>query len=179
MLHDRTNEADRLAALERRIDELESREAITQLVYSYAEAVRNRAYPRVLDLMAEDCVVELRHADPDDLERSGPIARYAGRDQIGQSFEAQAGEEARVWPMIHNLRIELAGDEARAISVLVSAVWPQGEEYVGEYRDRFRRIDGRWYFASRLHLDFGNTRGQFADEAHRAYQAAAERAAAE
>ena len=121
---------------------------------------------------------ELRHADPDDLERSGPIARYAGRDQIGQSFEAQAGEEARVWPMIHNRRIELAGDEARAISVLVSAVWPHGEEYMGEYRNTFRRIDGRWYFASRFQLGFGNTRGQFAGEAHLAYQAAAGRTTA-
>ena len=57
MFQDRTNGSDRLAVLERRIDELESREEITQPVHRYADAVRNRAYPRVLEFMAEDCVV--------------------------------------------------------------------------------------------------------------------------
>lgn len=166
------NNLDRLAALERRIDELESREAITEVIHRYTEAVRRRAHPDVLDLMVEDCVIELRHADPDDPTRSEPITRYAGHDEIRGSFADQAGGEARIWPMVHNLRIEIDGDEARSTCVLVSAIWPYGEQNVGEYRDTFRRVSGRWYFASRVFVGFGNVSGQFSREAHKAYQAA-------
>lgn len=166
------SEADRLAALERRIDELESREAIARLITAYTEAVRTRAHPSVLDLMTDDCVIELHHADPDDPDVTQLLQRYAGREEIRGSFRAQAGEAARVWPMIHNLRVEVAGDEARSACVTVMAIWPVGKEYVGEYRDTFRRVDGAWRFASRIYVGFGDTSGQFSREAHRAYQAA-------
>lgn len=165
-------DADRIAALERRIGELESREAITSVLYRYAEAIRGRQQARVLDLMLDDTIVELRHADPDDLTNTELVARYAGLDEIRGSFIDQAGDAARVWPMIHNLRIEVDGDEASSTCVLASQIWPHGVQYVGEYRDTFRRVGGVWRFASRTHVGFGATDGQFSREANEAYQAA-------
>lgn len=164
-------DADRLAALERRIDELESRAEITDLVHRYTEAIRGRSPAKVLDLMVADVVVELHHADPDDIAKTELMTRYSGHDEIRGSFVEQAGDTARVWPMIHNLRIELAGDEARSTCVLASQIWPHGVQYVGEYRDTFRRVDGAWRFASRIHVGYGATDGRFSREANQAYQA--------
>lgn len=166
------SDADRLAALERRIDELESRAAITDVIHRYAEAIRSRAPARVLELMEADVVIELHHADPDDLAKTELMSRYAGHDAIRGSFAEQAGDGARIWPMIHNLRIELDGDEARSTCVLVSQIWPHGMQSIGEYRDTFRRRDGVWRFASRVHVGYGAADGQFSREANRAYQAA-------
>lgn len=166
------SDGDRLAALERRIDLLESREAIANLVYRYTEAIRSRAPTEVLDLMLETATVELHHADPDEPSVTRLLVRYDGREELRGSFAEQAGAQARVWPMLHNLRVEIDGDDASSVCVLQSAVWPAGKEFVGEYRDTFRRVDGRWFIASRRHIGFGDTTGQFAAEAHLAYQAA-------
>ena len=165
-------DSERIAALERRIDELESREAIAALVYRYAELIRLGRPSETLDLIAEDAVVELRHADPDDAGQSTLLRRFVGHDEIRTSFREHAGEGARVWPMLHNLRIELDGDQARSVCVLLSAVWPLGKQFVGEYRDTYRRIAGSWKLTSRSHIGFGDTEGVYAREAHEAYQTA-------
>lgn len=164
------SEAERIAALERRIDELESREAIAALVYRYAELIRMGRPSETLELIADDAVVEVRHADPDDPSSSTLIKRFVGHDQIRHSFREHAGEGARVWPMLHNLRIELDGDTASSACVLASAVWPVGKQFVGEYRDTFRRVQGAWKLASRSHIGFGDTAGVYAREAYEAYQ---------
>jgi hypothetical protein len=165
------SEAERIAALERRIEALEAREAITALVYRYAELVRLGRHSETLAFMAEDAVVELRHADPDDPSTTTLITRFVGHEQIRHSFREHAGEGARVWPMLHNLRIELDGDHASSVCVLASVVWPVGRQFVGEYRDTFRRVGGTWKLASRSHVGFGDTTGLYAHEAHLAYQA--------
>ncbi|MFT4054710.1 MAG: nuclear transport factor 2 family protein [Novosphingobium sp.] len=165
------SDGTRFAALEKRIDELESRAAIADVIHRYAEAIRGRAPERVLELMEPDVVVELHHADPDDLGQTELMSRYRGHDEVRGSFAEQAGSAARVWPMLHNLRIELDGDEARATCVIASQVWPHGMQYVGEYRDRFRRRDGAWRFAARVHVGYGAADGQYSREANQAYQA--------
>ncbi len=164
------SEAERIAALERRIEALESREAITGLVYRYAELIRLGRPSETFQLMAEDAVVELRHADPADPSSSTLITRFVGHEQIRGSFREHAGEGARVWPMLHNLRIELDGDQASSVCVLASAVWPVGRQFVGEYRDTYRRIEGAWKLASRSHIGFGDVTGLYAREAYEAYQ---------
>lgn len=166
------SEAERIAALERRIEALESREAITTLVFRYAELIRLGRTTETFELMAEDAVVELRHADPADPSTTTLITRFVGHEQIRGSFREHAGEGVRVWPMINNLRIELDGDQASSVCVLVSAVWPVGKQFVGEYRDTYRRIGGTWKLTSRSHIGFGDTAGLYAREAHEAYQAA-------
>jgi hypothetical protein len=161
---------ERIAALEARIDALESREAIAALIYRYTEAVRHGQPSEVLAFMAEDAVVELRHADPDDPEHSELIVRFVGHDEIRHSFAEHAGPGARVWPMIHNLRIDLDGDRASSICVLESAVWPLGKQFVGEYRDTWARRQGAWQITSRKHVGFGDTAGLYARESYEKYQ---------
>jgi hypothetical protein len=164
------SDGERIAALEARIGALESREAIAGMIYRYTESIRLGRANEVLEFMAEDAVVELRHADPDDPARTELVARFVGHDEIRHSFADQAGAGARVWPMIHNLRIELDGDRASTVCVLESAVWPVGQQFVGEYRDTWARRDGNWMITSRCHIGFGDTAGTYAREAHAAYQ---------
>lgn len=164
--------ADRMDSLERRIEALESRESIAALICRYAEVIRYGRPSEVLALMTEDAVVELRHADPLDPETSELLVRYTGHEELRHSFAAQAGAATQVWPMIHNLRVEIDGDRAHTVCVLESAVWPDGKQFVGEYRDTWVRVDGSWKIASRRHIGFGDTAGRYAREAHAAYQAA-------
>ena len=74
---------DRLAALERRVDELESREAIAALLYRYTEAIRQGEPTLVLELMLDAVVVELHHADPAQPSSTRLLTRYSGRGEVG------------------------------------------------------------------------------------------------
>src|SRR5690606_8273445 len=103
-------------------------EAIAALIYRYTEAIRLGNPTEVLAMMADDAVVELHHADPCDPGKTELLTRFVGHAEIRHSFADQAGAGAQVWPMIHNLRIELDGETARTICVLESAVWPVGKQ---------------------------------------------------
>jgi len=161
---------ERLAALEARIEFLEAKEAIAEQIARYTEAIRLGRPQEVLELMTEDAVVELRHADPGNPVESELVARFVGHDEIRFSFAGEAGPGASVWPMIHNLRVDLEGNRAHTICVLESAVWPVGKQFVGEYRDTWVRVNGTWKFATRSHIGFGDTSGIFSREAYVAYQ---------
>ena len=53
--------------------------------------------------------------------------------------------------MIHNLLINLNGDEADGVCSVELRLWHGGESSLasGYYRDSFRREDGRWKFVVR------------------------------
>lgn len=154
------------ANLSARLAAIEDRDAIADLVYRYAEAIRNGRPKECLDLMAADAVVEVHHADPDEPGQTDIQRRYTGIGEIEASFEDSAGSSARVWPMIHNLRIQLDGRQARANCVMMSAIWPHGKEYVGEYHDTFRKEGDGWKFTSRKFAVFGDTTGRYSRDAH-------------
>jgi hypothetical protein len=160
--------------LERRIAQLEDREAIRDLVYRYTELVR---FERMEDegslLFTPDVIWELHHADPLRPGESTLQRRVEGPEAIAGSFEENAGAGAQVWAMIHNLRIELEGDQARSTCVLATAIWPHGRQMVGEYRDRFRRTENGWLFAARTYVLFGDVAGNYAAATHQDYIATA------
>ena len=151
-------------ALAARVAAIEDREAIADLVNTYAELIRNGTPGRCVELMAEDASIEIRHADPQRPGESSVYMSFPDRAAIATSFVDTAGAGTKIWAMIHNLRITLDGDRATSTCVMMSATWPQGTQNVGEYRDSYRRIDGRWLFASRAFINFGDTEGRFAGE---------------
>ena len=162
-----------LAALERRIAELEDRAAITDLLHRTAELVRAGRMSDGIGLFTPDAVWELHHLDPARPGDSTLQRRFEGAEAILGGFAENAEDGTQVWPMIHNLRIELDGDEARSTSVIFVAVWPHGRQLVGEYRDRFRRSEAGWRFAARTYLLFGDLEGRYAAETQRDYPALA------
>lgn len=159
-----------LAALARRIEMIESRQQITDLVYRYTEFVRDRAEKECVSLMAEDVWIELHYGYPLEPGRTEMHQRFEGKDAILGSFVAVAGHDTVVWPMIHNLRIEIDGDTARSRCVMASTIRPYAMQNFGEYRDTFRREDGKWLFTSRTFIGMGDMDGRSAAEANDAFE---------
>jgi hypothetical protein len=57
--------------------------------------------------------------------------------------------------MIHNLIVDLeSGDSASASSLMQARVLPGGSEIIGEYADRFARVNGEWRFSDRIYTIF-------------------------
>lgn len=159
-------------SLEARIARLEDRQAITDLIHAYARAVRRRRHGDCLAMMSEDAVTEVRHADREQPGEGTLLSRFDGKLAIAEGFIATAGESAHLWGMVHNIEIEIDGDEARAVCVMMAMIWPHGKEYVGEYSDRLRREAGGWRFSERVHTVFGDSTGRYAREASLDYTAA-------
>jgi len=132
-----------------RIDRLESRAAIAELVHAYARAVRHGRVDEAADLFTEHGFFETRE---------GPVggksqfrSRVEGREHY-RAFLASTMRDGKpsVSPLIHNLIVEFDGpDAARGNAMLDTVLVATGKRMVGEYDDLFRRVDGRWLFAGR------------------------------
>lgn len=144
---------DELAA---RIEAIEARQAITDLVHGYARAVRYDRPEDVPGLFAPDGWFEIRDGHP---SQPGHTVRQRldGPDAILAYLLAGEGRPHPV-PMIHNLMCELdmAQGTATATAVMAAPVIGTTFEVLGEYRDSFRCVDGPWRFASRIYTIFPN-----------------------
>lgn len=165
------SDPQRPATLEQRIAALEDREAIADVILAHAEHIRSGTLDAARDLLTADAVFEMGqlHAT-----RPGEFAisqRVEGAEAILGSKDVIAGQGIRLCPMIHNIRIVLDGDTATSTCVSMATLWPTGDNFIGEYRDRFRREGGKWRFSARTFIAFGGIDGTYADQAHEQYQA--------
>jgi len=129
--------------LEQRLERLETRAAIADLVHGYALAIRHDRPQDVERLFARDGTFEIRE--------SGAQARSVQRFESPQALVTYLlpRKGGHPIPIIHNLMIEIEGDTARASSVMVGPILGTAHETFGEYADSFVREDGEWKFASR------------------------------
>lgn len=137
---------------EERLDRAESRSAIADLIHGYARFVRYDEPEGIPALFAPDGFFEIRDGHPDRPEFS-VRARLEGPEHIGVYLISGKGK-AHPIPLIHNLMIEMDGDSASANCVMEARIFGTDHKVFGEYRDSFRRIDGRWLFASRTYTIF-------------------------
>jgi hypothetical protein len=160
------------SALEQRIAAIEDREAIADLIHRHAEHIRSGTIHQAGCLLAPDAVFEMGQIDAD-----GTVSiqeRVEGAEAILGSKDVIAGQGVRLCPMIHNIRIAVDGDTATSTCVSMTTIWPMGNNFIGEYRDSFRRDDGVWRFATRAFIGFGALDGTSPEVAHARYQAAKE-----
>lgn len=139
--------------LEQRLDAMESRSAITDLVHAYARAVRRELYEEVAALFTPDGTFEVRGGHPDREE-------FTLRDRFTSpqalvAFLVRGRGQPHPVPLIHNLMVELDGDRATASSVMAAPIYGTAHEVFGEYSDSFARVDGRWLFSARVYTVFG------------------------
>ena len=163
---------DRIAALEERLREMEDKAAIGALIHRYAECIRLREKAACQALLCDDAWFELRHVDPQDPMADKLVTRLEGSAAMVGGYDTEAGAANSVWPMIHNLTIDWQGDHAHSVCVMASAIWPIGQQFVGEYHDELVRTAQGWRFASRTYRLIGEVGGKFAAEAREIYQAA-------
>jgi len=145
-------EEDTLETLMARLDAVLSRQACADLVHEYARCIRSARPQDVAALFAPDGTFEVRDGHPDNDEHTVRY-RLESRAQVNDSMSKNTGPVHPI-PLIHNLMIDVDGDTATGSAVMEAQMYRSKGGIFGEYRDTFRRIDGRWYFASRLYTIF-------------------------
>lgn len=135
-----------------RLDRMESRMAIEELIHAYARCVRRQLPGEAPLLFLPDGVFEIRDGHPERPEHQ-LRARLEGREHIRLYLE-QRKDRPHPVPLIHNMMIEVEGDDATANSVMTAQIYGTEHRVVGEYNDCLRRVEGRWFFASRTYTIF-------------------------
>lgn len=128
---------------EQLLRELADREQIRDLVTLYAHRVTHGLSSA--DLFTDDGAY-IHRRTPD-----GEPEVTRGRKELDAHYVERPGAAGVATPMIHNLLINLNGDEADSICSIELRLWQAGKSSLatGYYRDRFRREDGRWKFVVR------------------------------
>ena len=132
------------AAMEARIDRLESRFAIEELVSAYCEACDEHDIPRLTGLFTEDAV----YGSP-----SGVLVS-TGREEIAQMFVRAFRVRGPGFHWTHDLVIRFDEENADLATGIVAS---HAETFVNrvpslaamKYDDEYRRVDGRWLIARR------------------------------
>ena len=136
-----------------RIELIEARAAIADLVHTYARNIRAGCGADCVKLFTEQAVFEVREAPLASRETHRTRARVVGHQEIMGYLVGSASSDVRVCPMIHNLLIRVDGREAESDCVMTAYV-SNGQRLVGEYQDQFRH-DGGWRFSSRVFTILG------------------------
>jgi 3-phenylpropionate/cinnamic acid dioxygenase small subunit len=136
--------SDELAS---RVDALESREQIRELIYAYGYALDHRDFNAFSELFEE-------------IEGTwvGGLGSATGRDAIFKLMNESIGHADQPFePTSHhvftNIQMEVDGDSAEATTKWTFVVQSESGApqwlYLGHYEDQFVRRQGRWYFLRR------------------------------
>lgn len=136
---------DRIAALERRLQLLEDKEALRALRDAYHSCINDGRFGEIADLCTDDAIIRL-----------GYLARYQGRGQIHAGFIGM-GERERFFikQYIHSHQVNVTGNTGTGISYLEARYGRFGVSYLvsGRYRDKYVRTADGWRFQE-MDVDF-------------------------
>jgi hypothetical protein len=132
-----------LAQVLRRLDELESREAITGLMTSYMAATDSKADKgkKVAALFTDDGSWE--SVGP----HGNPGWAATGHDALITKFDRNVERMPFSAHFVSNAAIQLDGDEARGQFMYFQACTYREDQplwIAGSYDNDFRRVDGQW-----------------------------------
>ncbi|MGD9597689.1 MAG: nuclear transport factor 2 family protein [Steroidobacteraceae bacterium] len=134
-----------LATMRAQLTELLDREAIRQLVVSYAHFARTGNVEGLVALYSDDAVFDV----PGNMgTKAGP---RSGRDAIRETLRVDL-PRSDPWPFLHQHVIEILGpDRARGILYfeLRQGVDNLRTTHIGSYQDEYVKEQGAWKFRSR------------------------------
>lgn len=130
-------------------EETDGRVAIQALLGAYADVVNRRSWSELRSLFLPEARIELTTLKKQPLVLTGPEA-------LGR-FIAGFVERLDFFQFVLlNARIELGPDEHAALGrhFICEYRWEKADgrfdQVFGVYRDRYRRLDGRWLFEQRF-----------------------------
>lgn len=149
--------------LEERLQAVEDRLAIEQLLFRYAAALNTRDADAYVSLFTPDATFELRR-QVDEPPFLGPFTgREALRKQWFPEADGESTPPSRFGPMRHvttNYEIDVEGDTAKLRAFFIEVVSngpniPPGSKpptihAMGRYEDELVKVDGRWLFSKRV-----------------------------
>jgi hypothetical protein len=130
--------------LETRIDLLETRNELLDLISGYAQAFDNHDRDLLRRVFHEDALLDL-----------DAFGRYEGIDAILGAADSfwKGAPNMHHWMANPLLEIDLEAGRASSATALdcLSTFVDSGTSHIGgRYRDTFRRIDGRWCITERI-----------------------------
>ncbi len=136
-----------------RIEVLEARAAVADVVHGYAFNIRSGNAAACEQLFTLEAVFEVRERNLGaGITRTR--SRLTGRSAIMAYLTDGAASQIRLCPLIQNLIIRVNGRQAASTSAMIAFVLPNGKGILGEYEDSFRRED-EWRFSSRIYTIIG------------------------
>ena len=141
---------DRTSSVESRLEWLEARAFIADLVHRYARCVRTGDTADCVNLFAEDATFEVREQIAGDAKSAKTRSRLESRAAIVEYLSHGSASGGSVCPVISNLLIEVSGKRASSNCVMTAIVWGNPNSVLGEYHDTYRLEDG-WRFESRVY----------------------------
>ena len=146
--------------------------AITRLQSAYADTVTRRAWAEFHEMFLADAPVRVDTV-------TNPVIELVGPQQVGD-FIGPAVERFEFFefvPLSTRVALRVGGDRDRAAGRLYicelrqDAASGHSTQAFGVYRDDYRRVDGRWWFARRDYQSLARSgRGEvfaFPEEAFR------------
>jgi uncharacterized protein (TIGR02246 family) len=132
-----------LEELEGRIDQLESRAAIQELVTKYAVSCDEHDIPKLQNLFTEDAV----------FKSPSSFLRATGREAITSMFIEVLKKRGPGYHWTHDLIVQFGDDRNAASGTVYShaETTPDGVVSIAamKYKDKYRRDSGVWYFSER------------------------------
>jgi uncharacterized protein (TIGR02246 family) len=129
--------------LQARVDRLETRAAIQELVTGYAVACDEHDIPTLQNLFTEDAV----------FRSPSSFMQAKGREAIRSMFIEVLKTRGPGYHWTHDLIVNIGDDGDTATGVVYShaETTPQGVVSIAamKYKDRYSRESGRWYFSER------------------------------
>ncbi|MFC0206133.1 nuclear transport factor 2 family protein [Novosphingobium soli] len=140
-------------ALAARLDRIEARTAIADLVHGYARAVRSEAYEAIAALFVPEGTFEVRSGRPDGADST--LRQRFDSPAALVAFLLQGKGGPHPVPLIHNLMVTVDGETAQAEALMTATITGTDRTVAGAYQDSFERRDGRWLFRARVYTVFG------------------------
>jgi hypothetical protein len=133
-------------ALESRVQKLEDREEIRQLLMDYGRFLDQRDFRAFSELFAET-----------EGEWIGGMGRAKGSQAIRELMESTIGKDMSIAQSCHlftNETIHINGDQATAVTKWIFVVTGESNRpqplFLGHYEDSMIRENGRWKFLRRV-----------------------------
>ncbi|GAA4680794.1 hypothetical protein GCM10023215_12820 [Pseudonocardia yuanmonensis] len=137
--------AAELAELRRRVDVLESQDAIRRLRNRFHDFVNTDRWAEIGGLFTEDAELDYDY-----------LGKASGRAAVGEFFgripELLPADDGApfVRQFLHGHSVEVTGDEATGTSHLLATPIYHGTSFLfsGRFADTYARVGGEWLFSS-------------------------------